>query len=150
MKNKRSLSNTLRLPRQQLKASIFLSMAIAVSFSAFILTNLNLLQTGFVELAREAGVAPEAIEALSRSIFVTMAVTVLFALSSVGAGFLLGLTMTARIFGPLVPIRRLIAQYAQGDYKARAHLRKDDEFQDLVQDLNELGAALEERHAPKA
>jgi signal transduction histidine kinase len=51
-----------------------------------------------------------------------------------------------RIFGPLVPISRHIAELRKGNYSSRVMLRKKDEMLDLKDILNQLAADLQARH----
>lgn len=59
--------------------------------------------------------------------------------------FLLGLMVTHKIFGPIVPIQRTLNRLKAGEYSARIHLRKTDELQMklLAESINELAALLE-------
>ncbi len=150
MKDNRRAKNLLQKPRQQLKISIFFSSVISVAFCAFVLANLSLLQSSILVLAQDSNFTTSTIDHINRLFAIMTLATLVFALASIGAGFLLGITMTTRMFGPIVPLRRLIASYTDGDYKARSFLRKNDEFHEIMQDLNVLGQTLEERHGPSA
>ncbi len=48
------------------------------------------------------------------------------------------LFLTHRVTGPVYHIKRVIADLRSGDTRARVHLRKNDEFQDLAKSFNEL------------
>ena len=146
MRNHRRASTVLKQPRQQLKSSILLWSAFSALFCTFVVFNINVLQSKVLDLAAEAHMNASTVAEINHSFVLVVVVTVLFECLSVVAGIVLGLAMINRIFGPIVPIRRLIKSFAQGDYKARAILRKHDEFQDLMKDLNDLGATLEQRH----
>jgi signal transduction histidine kinase len=149
MKDNRSLRSTLQQPKQQLKVSIFLSAFVSVMFCAFVLINLNVLQQTVLDLASEAHISPGAVDNINRSFTIMTIVTLFFGAAAVSIGFLLGLTLTTRLFGPVVSIRRLVANFTEGNYSARGELRKTDDFQDVVQDLNTLGATLEQRYGQK-
>jgi HAMP domain-containing protein len=53
------------------------------------------------------------------------------------------LILSHRIFGPSVPIRRMIRELNEGNYSTRISLRKYDEFKELAADLNQLAETLE-------
>ena len=53
--------------------------------------------------------------------------------------------LTHQIYGPLVAIKRFLEQLKKGDYSARIVIRKGDDLQNLVKDLNELAEALEQK-----
>ena len=55
------------------------------------------------------------------------------------------LRLTHRIYGPLVSIKRFLNELKSGNYSARVILRKDDDLQDLVKELNELAETLEKK-----
>jgi HAMP domain-containing protein len=61
--------------------------------------------------------------------------------------FFLGLMVTHKIFGPIVPIQRTLNQLKAGEYSARVTLRKADEIQMkmLAESINELAAQLERK-----
>jgi hypothetical protein len=49
-----------------------------------------------------------------------------------------------RIFGPVVPMRRHVANLRSGNFETEIKLRKFDEFKPLADDLNGLAAQLRE------
>lgn len=79
---------------------------------------------------------------------------------AIGGAFLLGLILlicfvvagilvSHRLFGPQVPMQRLIEDLIEGRFSSRGTLRKNDEFQDLMAALNRLASNLEEREKNK-
>lgn len=54
-----------------------------------------------------------------------------------------------RLFGPIVPITRLVKELRAGNYSARGQLRKDDALQELMADLNAFADDLEARTKSK-
>lgn len=73
-------------------------------------------------------------------------VFVAFAVLSVAMGILI----TQKVIGPTVPIRRHIAELKRGYYKIKSRLREHDEFQEIMDDLNDLARTLESRHGSVA
>lgn len=57
----------------------------------------------------------------------------------------MGVKLTNRIYGPLVPILRHVQNLKQGVYSSRVVLRQNDELTELRDALNELAANLEAR-----
>ena len=53
--------------------------------------------------------------------------------------------VTHRYYGPLVAINRFIEHLKAGDYNQRIVIRKNDELQDLVKNLNLLAENLEKK-----
>jgi signal transduction histidine kinase len=78
-------------------------------------------------------------QALSGSavFFVAIAMTV------AALGFILGAQLANRIFGPMVAIKKMIEKLKDGNYTGRIHLRKNDEFNDVADELNLLAEKLE-------
>jgi two-component system phosphate regulon sensor histidine kinase PhoR len=62
-----------------------------------------------------------------------------------GVSILLGVVITHRIYGPLIPILRHVRALAAGDFSSRVHLREKDEMGDLAAALNELATSLESK-----
>lgn len=59
----------------------------------------------------------------------------------------LGIRISNRIYGPLVPLLRHIQNLRQGIYSSRVILRRNDELTELRDALNELAATLEARNS---
>jgi signal transduction histidine kinase len=59
-------------------------------------------------------------------------------------GFLLALTQTHRVVGPLVPISRQLRKLAEGNYEGEIHLRKKDELKEIAADINSVTKRLRE------
>lgn len=59
--------------------------------------------------------------------------------------FIISVTFSARITGPMVAVNRMIDELMAGNYAKRMNLREGDEFHDLAIRLNELAAKLESK-----
>lgn len=57
--------------------------------------------------------------------------------------------LTHRYYGPLVSIHRFLKEIENENYAARVTIRKNDELQDLVVDLNNLAESLEKKYSSK-
>lgn len=58
----------------------------------------------------------------------------------------IGIKVSNRIYGPLIPINRHIQNLKDGHYGSRMVLRRHDELTEIRDGLNELAAILEARH----
>jgi signal transduction histidine kinase len=61
-------------------------------------------------------------------------------------GLFIGLMLSHRIYGPMIPIRNHVSKLINGDYSSRIHLRPSDEFKELASDLNALAERLNQKH----
>ena len=59
----------------------------------------------------------------------------------------LGVRISNRIYGPLIPLLRHIQNLKEGIYSSRVILRRNDELTELRDALNELAATLEARNS---
>ncbi len=59
---------------------------------------------------------------------------------------ILGIRLSNRLYGPLIPLQRHIRNLIEGHYGSRVVLRRNDELTELRDSLNELAAVLEARH----
>jgi HAMP domain-containing protein len=143
MSNKRTLKNFLIRPRNQLTFSIFLFTGLTLLFSLFTIINLNGLRRAILGLGSGYQLPVEALESIDHGFLITITASIFLCGVSIVAAALMGMSVTNRLFGPLVPIRNLIAQLKSGNYAARGSLRKNDEFQELMTELNELAESLQ-------
>ncbi|MES2963344.1 MAG: hypothetical protein V4760_05605 [Bdellovibrionota bacterium] len=143
--SRRSLKNILVKPREQLRyAFIFFGGGLGV-MATYIILFLYYLNVTIVNLATSYSIAPDVANTISTALLTASIATVVFSVTLTLIMFSAGVALSHRIFGPAVPIRRLIQDLRKGNYAARAHLRKRDEFQDVVAELNGLAADLEKK-----
>ncbi len=76
--------------------------------------------------------------------FVGIIVSILTVIFS-GISIVLSIILSHRVVGPMIPIKRQIQNLLEGNYQARGHLRKYDEFQDIMTGLNELADQLDKK-----
>lgn len=88
----------------------------------------------------------ETLVSFKNSIFWMRVIVVVMTLIVIGGSFLVASLMVHRIYGPTVPMIKLIQDLQQGRYGSSRHLRKDDELQDVMEELNQLSQSLKERH----
>jgi nitrate/nitrite-specific signal transduction histidine kinase len=63
--------------------------------------------------------------------------------------FVLVFKLTHRYYGPLVSIERFVDEIGQGKYGHKVKIRQKDELQRLADKLNQMSAALQNRHGSK-
>jgi methyl-accepting chemotaxis protein len=144
--DRRTLRGMLIKPREQIKYSFMFmggGMLILTLFIGVVIYSLN---RTMLSLEAAYGLDAE-ISQVIRSAF-TSTLTVALLLSAVLAGFafLLGIQMSHRIYGPLVPLQRQIGEIKKGNYAARVKLRKHDELVELQDSLNDLAESLGAQH----
>jgi nitrogen fixation/metabolism regulation signal transduction histidine kinase len=144
--HQRSMKNILLRPEFQLKYSFYFVGMTLVTMGAVFLLFLLSLEDMVSTLAVVYRIEPEVVGAIQQSLrtatFTTIAVAVLFGIISVS----LGIILTHRLVGPMVPIRRLIRQLTEGEYGVQGRLRTKDDYQEVMAELNALSKKLLERH----
>lgn len=149
--NRRHLKNLVQKPSLQYRHAVYYFAFMVVGAILIQVLILGTLQRFMIETLLASGVDPlrvqDALNAELRGYM--LRITLLFPVLGLGAMFL-ALRMTHRFLGPQVPIRRHIQALAAGNYGSRCRVRKGDELQELVDDLNTLAEALDERHEARA
>lgn len=144
MKNMRK--TYLIRPKMQLK--IIVSMVLVATV---IMATVAWLTYSSLEQSEEMALMTlEAVEAhQARLRWVAISLSGLVITSSVGMLFL-GIFLTQKVAGPLVPIERLVAELIEGNYDALdIQLRSGDELVDLAGQLNQLKQQLKRKHGTK-
>lgn len=141
-RKQRSMRNILLRPEFQLKYSFyFVGTTLVIMGGVFLLFLLSLremMDTIAVVYNIESSVIGAIRDSLRTATYTTIAVALLFAMISVS----LGVILTHRLVGPMIPIRRLIAQLNEGQFGVQGRLRTKDDYQELMSDLNKLSASL--------
>lgn len=145
-RNQRSMKNILLRPEFQLKYSFyFVGMTLVMMGAVFILFLFSL-EDMVATLAIVYRIEPEVVGAIQQSLktatFTTITVAILFGVISVS----LGIILTHRLVGPMVPIRRLIRQLNDGEYGVQGRLRTKDDYQEVMNELNQLSKTLGEKY----
>lgn len=144
--SRRSLKNILVKPREQLRyAFIFFGGGLAV-MATYIILFLYYLNVTITNLATSYSIAPDVAGTISTALLTASIATVVFSVTLTLIMFSAGVALSHRIFGPAVPILRLIEDLRAGKFASRGHLRKRDEFQDIMTELNELAADLQAKY----
>jgi HAMP domain-containing protein len=143
---RRSIRNILVKPREQLRyAFIFFGGGLSV-MAIYIIMFLYYLNVTISNLSATYSISAEVQGTISTALLTASIATVVFAATLTLIMFAAGIALGHRIFGPSVPMLKLVQDLRKGDYSARGHLRKRDEFQDLMEELNALAATLEKKY----
>lgn len=145
MEQRQPKGNIIR-PRQQFRyafvlvaGGILAQSAVVGSVAYFIhLTIANVIDTHQID----PDVGQIITNAITVSLFILMVVAIAFAMVAV----LIGVKLSHRIYGPLVPFARHIEHLKAGNYSVRMNLRKNDDMVELKDALNGLAEVLEEKY----
>jgi methyl-accepting chemotaxis protein len=142
--NRRKASNVTVDPKAQLRFAQPFAILLVASLATI---NLLFWQVFSSRGAMSSSAPPEAIAYLNNA----MGQAVMF--SSIGM-FVIGvltlilwLVYSHRIFGPMVPIRRQVEALKSGNFDFKINLRKNDEFKELADELNQLAEHLKKAKA---
>jgi len=141
----RKVSSLLINPRSQLR--------FAVPFALIIL--IQIISINYLIYQLSTSVSPMAAteqETLSWAVNAIYISTEYGLISSIAVGLfaiLVWLLYSHRVFGPMVAFKRMVLDLKEGNYKSRVALRKNDEFFELAESLNELAETLQKRHGSK-
>lgn len=136
---KRSLRSLLVRPNRQLKlvvASLGVAMLAMAGLTGFLVLKVDDLITKLEPSSPE--IAAYVQNTLSPALTVVLLGQVLVWAGSI----FIGVLVSHRVYGPLIPIVRHIRKLAEGDYASRVRLRKGDELEEVAGALNELAEKL--------
>jgi HAMP domain-containing protein len=142
----REIKNLLIKPHQQLRFLIFIFTCAVASFVAFSAFFMVFLKRAISQLDHSYGFDADVTTSLNDAVNWALTGTVVLGVVVFISFMLAGLIVSHRVFGPQIPLMRLIGDLKAGRYSSRGFLRKHDEFHDLMNSLNELGETLEKRH----
>jgi methyl-accepting chemotaxis protein len=136
-------------PRQQFKYAFVLvaggiiAQSVVIAVMAYFINNTiaNVIDTHQLDPAVGATIT----HAITLSMSLLMLIAVAFALVAV----LIGVKLSHRIYGPLVPFTRHIDALKNGKYSTRMNLRRTDDLVELKDALNSLAEALQARHGTR-
>ena len=147
----RNIRSTLVEPFKQIKLGVYI-IAVSIFFVGFVST---LVVYAFMEQYKQLMEIFNVVgansqwELVQNSVFEKNILRIGMAMAFyIVSLFLIVFWATHRFFGPLITIGRFVAKISDGDYTARVSVRKRDELQDLVAQLNQMAETLESRHGP--
>ncbi len=141
----RSLSNILVEPKGQLRYAFMLfgaGILMMITIVTYLLLSFNKTIEALHALYQVDGAV---IDHLQMSLYSTLVMVIIFGVVLAAVTISIGIALSHRIFGPIIPLKRHVEALIAGQYESRVQLRKKDEFQDLATELNRLAAALEHK-----
>lgn len=144
--DRRTLRGLFIKPRQQLKYSFMFmggGMMILCLFIAVVIYSVN--RTLFA-LESAYGMDPSVAQTIRQALTSTLSISCVLSAVLAAFSFVIGLQLTHRIYGPLIPLQRHIDELRNGNFSSRVHLRKNDEMLELQEGLNSLATALESKY----
>jgi HAMP domain-containing protein len=141
-RNKRSAKKLFIAPSRQLKLT-FAMLSIGILVTALLLAYLVTKVSQTVDLLEPshpsaALIVTDSLSPVLNLLIAGQALLWIFCL-------LVGVLVSHKIYGPLVPMLRHVRNLQEGSYSSRVKLREGDELEDLAGALNELAEKLEGR-----
>ena len=149
-RNQRSAKNILIRPRQQLRLAVVFFSASSALLTVYVILVLTSLMSTIATIVHQYSLPPDVLPTLLNSLQWSVIFVGLFGVVLTLSMLAMGVMLSHRIFGPQIPISALVSKLKDGDYSARAHLRKDDEFKELVAELNGLAETLQSKYGEKS
>lgn len=149
-RNQRSAKNILIRPREQLRFAVVFFAASSALLTAYVVVVLTSLMSTLSTIVHQYDLPPEVLPTLLNSLQWSVFFVALFGVVLTLGMLAMGVTLSHRIFGPLIPMGALISKLKAGEYGARADLRKNDEFKELAGDLNDLAEKLQTKYGEKS
>lgn len=140
--DRRKLKGLFVKPREQIKYSFMFmggGMLLLTLFIGVVMFTMN--QT-MISIEAAYGLDAEIANAIRGSLTATLAIALMLSAVLSAFAMMLGIQMSHRLYGPLIPIQKHIEELKNGNYASRIHLRKNDELQELQDSLNELAEEL--------
>ncbi len=144
--NRRKVKGKLVRPRQQFKYAMILvcggilAQSIVIGVVAYFLNN------SLATISELHNLDPQIATSIANSISASLVLVLLVATGVALGSVLIGVRLSHRVYGPMIPFRRHIEQLKAGNYTARIRLRKSDDLIELRDALNDLAITLEDQH----
>jgi hypothetical protein len=144
---KRSPRGILVRPRQQFRYAFMLVAGGILAQSAVVAVMAYFINATASNVLASHNISPEVGQAISQSVNLACGFMMLMALAFALVAVLIGVKLSHRIYGTMVPFSRHIEQLRSGNYAARIRLRKRDDLYEMKDALNGLAATLEEKYS---
>ena len=134
-------------PRQQFRyaflmvAGGILVQSIVIASAAFLM---NHTISGVIEMHT---LEPSVGSALTQMVNISFALLAVLSAAFALVAVLIGVRLSHRIYGPMVPFLRHIEHLMQGNYGVRMNLRRTDDMVELKDALNNLAETLENKYS---
>lgn len=140
LNGRRRLAGFLVRPRKQLVVGAS-AAAVSALFLYFMVATFALQMK--VSTDELAAVSPEAAQRAWEAVRSVLGLMFFYASVLTGFTFFMGVVLSHRIYGPLVPILRQIESLRTGNDPSPIHLRRGDELFDVASALNRLSDAIQ-------
>lgn len=144
--NRRSVKNVFVNPRQQLRYSFVLVIGSCVTLAIFVTVLIYQVNKTFETLGRAYSLDLEIVGAVQSSLVSGLWMAIGLGALAVVSSVVVAISLSHKIYGPVVAIKRCIESLQNGDYSARLTLRQGDDLLELRDALNHLAESLEKRH----
>ena len=144
--SRRPVSGRLVRPRQQLKYAMILVCGGIVAQSLIIGAVVYFMNQSIATITAKSNLDPEVIAVITNAITNSLVLVMLVATAVAMAAILIGVKLSHRIYGPMIPFRRHIDELKDGNFGSRIRLRKDDDLLEIRDALNDLAITLEDRY----
>ena len=145
-RNQRRIRNFLLQPLLQVKLGLY-TLGLAATFSLAILLILYFSLLDFAEIVMALTDTESEIIELFKEYSATSQLWVLvLVLGFMICNVFVTIVYTHKLVGPTVAFRTQIRKLIQGEFDGEVYLRKNDAFQELASDINELSRILKENN----
>lgn len=145
--SRRRLRNYLFRPRLQLRYALMFFFLASIGAGVAQLVSYLTVRRVLERILSEAGASAAALAPVIDVTIRAELLRVVWILPILGIATAVFTVVVLHIFvGPLVPISRHIRRLTEGDYDMHSQLRAEDEFVEVVDDLNKLSETLKARH----
>jgi signal transduction histidine kinase len=142
---KRALRTMFIRPSRQLKLTLAM-LSVGILFTALLMGYLVIRVAAVVSAVQSSN--PDIAALIQANLDPTLSVILLGQGLLWLSSLLIGILISHRIYGPIIPIVRHVQQLGRGDYSSRIQLRKDDDLGEIAEALNELASRLEKEKKP--
>lgn len=146
---RRAPSGILIRPRQQFKYAFILVAGGIIAQSLVIGAMAYFINSTIANVIDTHHLDPEVGATITHAITLSMSLLMIIAVAFALVAVLIGVRLSHRIYGPLVPFTRHIDQLKDGHYSARINLRRTDDLVELKDALNDLAESLQARHGTR-
>lgn len=146
---RRAPKGILIRPRQQFRYAFVLVAGGILAQSAVIGAMAYFINSTITNVVDTHQLDPVVGATITHAITISMSLLMLVAVAFALVAVLVGVKLSHRIYGPLVPFTRHIEKLKEGHYSNRMNLRRTDDLVELKDALNGLAEALQARHGTR-
>ncbi len=136
-------------PKQQLKYAMILLSGGIVAQSMVISAMAYFLHRSVMTITEVQQLDPELGLNITNTITNALVLILIVATAMAVAAVFIGVKLSHRVYGPMIPFQRHIEQLKAGNYSSRINLRKNDDLVEIRDSLNDLAITLEDKYKTK-